>query len=490
MNILNKISALGIQEEMPVFKQKRTIFFNIVIRISAIALLFIAALFYFVFDLFYIPVGFLFALPLIAVSLYLNYKGKVEISAFIIAIFFPVYFVFLSVYAKIHSEGLSAPFFLFPRMGLIIMSVIAFSVLGFKADIKAFLGAVVGFICFIFYNKIHAFFGIDTENIVFTANDFKFAIVIMGILFAFFLMIVFILQKIIVQYEQIIITQRNELSESNAEISAQNDELETQGNKILKQNEQISDSIRYASRIQNAAIPDDGLNSEKLDYFIMFRPRDIVSGDFYWIKSTIKQGGKQNIIIAADCTGHGVPGAFVSMLGISFINEIVAAVETLEPDIILNSLREKIKFSLYHTGEQTQAKDGMDMAVCIIDEQSLEMKYAGAHNPLYFIRKGEIIRYKADRMPVGAHKIEHNFKIQTIQLQAGDNFYIFSDGYTDQFGGENGGKFKSNRFKALLSDISTLPVKTQKKQAEETFDKWRQNREQLDDVLLIGVGVK
>ncbi|NJK86310.1 MAG: SpoIIE family protein phosphatase [Bacteroidales bacterium] len=194
--------------------------------------------------------------------------------------------------------------------------------------------------------------------------------------------------------------------------------------------------------------------------FILYKPRDIVSGDFYWVTK------KENTLIlaAADCTGHGVPGAFMSMLGIAFLNEIVNKIainkhiSSLQANEILQELRAQVINSLHQTGDRAEQKDGMDIALCIIDYEDKKIQFAGAHNSLIIIRNGEIMQYQGDRMPVSYHKNKDlPFTQHTIELQNGDVFYIFSDGYVDQFGGQEGMKFMQANFKNLLLEIYKEP---------------------------------
>lgn len=257
--------------------------------------------------------------------------------------------------------------------------------------------------------------------------------------------------------------------------------------KVRKQKESIESSIKYAQRIQNAVLPSwEKINSTLQDHFIMFRPRDIVSGDFYWINEI----DNKTYIVAADCTGHGVPGAFMSMLGISLLNEIINKGNCNYASEILNELRKRVKMTLSQTGKDREAKDGMDMALCIIDKKTLKMHYAGAYNPLYLVRNNELITYKADRMPIGIYiREKESFTNHVIQLQENDKFYIFSDGYPDQFGGEKGMKLSSKKLKEIIMKVQELPMLEQKEAIEDFYDEWKGNIEQVDDVVLIGVRI-
>jgi len=278
------------------------------------------------------------------------------------------------------------------------------------------------------------------------------------------------------------------LNEHKEELIVQRDMAAMQRDQIAEQRREIMDSIHYAQRIQNAILPNQTLMDEIIpDYFVFFRPRNIVSGDFYW---ATKRGNK-TVVVAADCTGHGVPGAFMSMLGISFLNEIVLKREIETASKILNELRLNIKFILSQTGVIGEQRDGMDMALCIIDYDTMKLQYAGANNPLCLVRDGVMIEYKADKMPVGIYVSgkERDFTNHLIPLKNGDMLYIFSDGYHDQFGGKDNSKFKSKPFKQLLTTLSELPLARQKELLIETHDQWKGNGNQLDDILVIGIRI-
>lgn len=264
--------------------------------------------------------------------------------------------------------------------------------------------------------------------------------------------------------------------------------LEEKNELISHQKQEITDSIRYASRIQNAVLPSATLLSESLkEHFVLFLPRDIVSGDFYWFT---KQGDKV-VLVAADCTGHGVPGAFMSMLGVSFLYEIVNKENILQPSQILNKLRELIKVTLSQTGKQNEQKDGMDISLSVLDLKNMKLEWAGAFNSLYLVRNGELVEYKADKMPIAIHINDHqSFTNHEIQLVPGDTFYMYSDGFSDQFGGPDGRKFMSKRFKQFLVDINSLSLDEQKERLLNEHLTWKgEHYEQVDDIIVFGVRV-
>jgi len=280
------------------------------------------------------------------------------------------------------------------------------------------------------------------------------------------------------------------LEEKNKTILLQKEEIENQRDLAAAQRDQIGyqkrhieDSIKYAKRIQTALIPSLELFSDKLEHFVLYKPLSIVSGDFYWVSSR----SNLQVIISADCTGHGVPGAFMSMLGVTLLNEIVNGKNILMPDKIIDNLREGIIRSLRQVAGDDSVKDGMDIAVCVVDFDKNILWYAGANNPLYLVRNGELIHYRADRMPVAIHYKMEPYTLHRIELQKGDAFYIFSDGFADQFGGPRQRKYMSMQLRANLVEMSGMPMLKQGEQLNRIFEEWRGDSPQIDDVTIIGV---
>ncbi len=291
------------------------------------------------------------------------------------------------------------------------------------------------------------------------------------------------------------ITQKNEeLNQQNEEIITQKENLERANHHITLINQEMTDSIRYAKRIQTAVLPHpEVLGAGISDFFIFFKPKDIVSGDFYWSK----QHGNKTIIAAADCTGHGVPGAFMSMLGISFLNEITnKQSENQTAADILNELRNKVKESLGQTGKKQEQKDGMDISLVILDSDVNEAQFAGANNSMLLVRNKELNQIKADRMPIGIHHKEEPFKNNQFEIKKNDVLYLYSDGFQDQFGGPSGRKYMTQNFRDLLFRMSHQPLATQAEYLEQTFTEWTSVRNkvgnsymQMDDILVIGIKI-
>ncbi len=280
-------------------------------------------------------------------------------------------------------------------------------------------------------------------------------------------------------------------------LASQNKEILHQQEIIERKNLNITQSISYAQRIQEAMLPSEKLISEKLpDSFILFKPRNIVSGDFYWlatdrIKSAVVQneelGDEDDIFIAAaDCTGHGVPGAFMSMIGYNLLNEIVAR-KIYSPAKILEALNNGVRNALKQ--ETTRNSDGMDISICRIRKKKGIVEFSAAMNPLYYCQNGEMHELEGGLFPVGGEELELgnvSYPSETIKIDGPTTFYLFSDGFHDQFGGKEGYKFMSKRFKDFLFSIHHLPMHEQHQELEKRLNQWMGHHEQVDDILVIG----
>ena len=314
---------------------------------------------------------------------------------------------------------------------------------------------------------------------------------------------------ILIEQKEEIQTQRDEIEDQKEEIEAQRDEImaqrdhiEEQRDRIEAQNKEIQASISYAQRIQRSLLtPSETINSIFPDHFLLYKPRNIVSGDYYWVG----QFGDNKVCIVADCTGHGVPGGFMSVLGMSNLNHIVG--QDVTPDMILNRLREEIIVNLRQSADAPTAlqdsndaelltdntdrsRDGMDVAAYVVNERLMKLSYAGANNPLVLIRNNEVQVLKADKMPVGIYARLDPFQCTTIDIQRGDCLYTFSDGFQDQFGYESGKKFLSKRLRELLLEIHQQPMAEQKAMLNTVYEEWRGPVEnQTDDVVVMGVRI-
>ena len=346
--------------------------------------------------------------------------------------------------------------------------------------------------------------------------------------------------KLLVFQKHQIEEKNEELNQQNEEIASQRDEIESQRDLLINQKEhieeihkEVTDSINYAKRIQEAVLPVSAPARAVLgEHFILFKPKDIVSGDFYWTTKIV--GNRQSavnspqsavnspqtadcklptadllIVVVADCTGHGVPGAFMSMLGISFLNEIVRKQEITLANHILNELRKEIVNALQQKGQVDEQKDGMDISLLVVNTETNECQWAGANNPLYIVRGGQnpqgltkpellqnlegLEEIKGDKMPIAIYLVMNEFTNHNFNVEKGDCLYLFSDGFSDQYGGSNKRKFMSGNFKKLLQNISSKSMKEQKKILSETIDSWMnysgKTYEQTDDITVLGIKI-
>jgi len=289
------------------------------------------------------------------------------------------------------------------------------------------------------------------------------------------------------QQKEEIRTQAENLQVINEELVVLNDQLGFQKKDLETKNSEITQSIRYAQRIQDAILPPCEIMCEYFnEFFIFYRPRNIVSGDFYYIKEVHE---KFYVVALADCTGHGVPGAFMSMLGVALLNEVVRRKDITTTSEALNELRNQVKIALRQTGKRNEQKDGMDMILCTVDKNSMKLQFSGANKTLILIRNNELFEFKGDKMPVGIHIRERDFSYQDIDIQENDSLYLYSDGYEDQFGGEEGKKFLSRNLRDLLLSISQHNFVTQKEILEKIFLEWRGDFDQIDDVSVMGIKI-
>lgn len=307
--------------------------------------------------------------------------------------------------------------------------------------------------------------------------------------------------------EEELVQQKKSIEAQNEEITTINSSLELKNAIIEEKNYQIQDSILYAKHIQTALVPDpEDVKAALPESFIFWQPKDIVSGDFYWYTQTAPRpiyeetqtfegyqrifkgfDTEKTVITAVDCTGHGVPGAFMSMLGANALNRIVEQEGITEADLILQHLHKNVQDALRQ--RTTENRDGMDIALCVIDKETKTVEFAGAKNPLFYIQNNELHQIKGDMMPIGGHhweKQERMFTKHTIKVDQPTVFYMFSDGFRDQFGGPREKKFMLRPFKELLLRIHQLPFDEQHDELEKVLNDWKGYIPQTDDVIVVG----
>ncbi len=283
-----------------------------------------------------------------------------------------------------------------------------------------------------------------------------------------------------------VVAQKEKIEKQHSELVLEKNKSEELLKDIQVKNKSITDNITYAKRIQSAILPDIQLIYKTLeDSFILYLPKDIVSGDFY----AFTEKNNKVLIIAGDCTGHGVSGALMSMIGSSLLNQIIIEKGVDEPAMILNQLNSAV-IETFRQGEN-ESNDGMDVSICSIDLSTNTLQFSGANRPLWLVRNGVLEVYKPDKFPIGGLQAarDRRFSNTTVQLQKGDAIYIFTDGYSDQFGGEHNKKLMSARFKELLLSINHLGMREQEEYLKNYFENWKGSAEQVDDVLVIGVRI-
>lgn len=275
--------------------------------------------------------------------------------------------------------------------------------------------------------------------------------------------------------------------ERTEEVVRQRDEIQRQRIKVEELYKDVTDSIRYAKRLQDTILPPNKFIQEILpESFVLFKPKDIVSGDFYWMA----ESNSKVIFSAVDCTGHGVPGAFMSLVGANALNQAVLEHQLHTPAEILNDLNAQSSKTLNKGEDDFSVRDGMDLALCAYNKKEQKLEYAGANNPLYLLRNGEIKQIKADKAPIDGFDVsKRKYTNHTIDVQKGDLIYIFSDGYADQFGGSKGKKFMYSKFRKLLVSMKDQSMEEQGKILDQTIENWKGIYEQIDDILVIGVRI-
>ena len=484
-NKWHDLSFLGIKSDMTLSLQKKVVLAN---QLSII--------FFFILLLMHIILHFyhgettvlsLLSTLLILVTPFLNKLGFYKLTSVLLSVLSSFFFLLFSTISKFdENNNVQIIDYIFPR--LLLLSALVFPFIFIDKKNKLLLIATVLFTlaCIFLLDPFQKLLGVDIFQINLKISKYYLTNLFTVIPVTIILFGLIFLTNINTKYEDKIIQYLDELQTKNDLLEQQKQTIQKAYNTIEIKNKNITESINYARRIQNALLPDnDFLTLFPYPHFILFKPRDIVSGDFYWMKKI----DNKVIIAVADCTGHGVPGAFVSMLGIAFLNEIVRK-EVKSAAHVLEELRIQVKTSLNQTGNIDEAKDGMDIALCIINTETHHLQFAGANNPLYIVRNNELREIKATRNPIGIYIKEEPFANNELLLQNHEQVYMFSDGYADQFGGEKNSKFFTKRFKQLLTDISNKTIDEKKQILNTTIEKWKNGRNQIDDILIIGFEIQ
>ncbi len=390
------------------------------------------------------------------ISFYLHSSKKYNLAFYLACSYGLIYFTFGSLFYGLESH---LQFF------IVIMCLIAIALFESVLALRIYIALAVSIFCIlILYMQ-------DKSGLIVIPDELKKSQYIIGIINLFLFFFITILFFTFFRRENLLF-QKDILKQKEI---------------IEEKQKEIIDSINYAKRIQFALLASEDLLQRNLpEHFVLFNPKDVVSGDFYWATQT----DEGFIYITADCTGHGVPGAFMSLLNISKLSQVINEKKVTRPDLILNNIRTEIIKVLNAEGSKEESKDGMDAVLCKLDIKNMKLEYAAANNSFYIIRQNKLIVCKPDKMPVGkGHDDSILFTYNQIALEKGDVIYTFTDGYADQFGGPKGKKFKYTQIQDVLLSIYHLPMNQQSDILYNKFQDWKSKLEQVDDVTIIGIRI-
>ncbi len=535
MNFWNKISNRGVKENMLPLEQRRILLSNQISIILALVIFLIFLILVFKVKAYLNALGLFSLFPFLITVPFLNKKGFTKGTGFLISILVPIFVLVASTAGKVLTEsGKDIAFYFAPRFFIIGALVLPLMLIDFRNKMYFYTALAIFAIAIVGYDGIQEMAGVGIEKANLNQETFFITTMSSSVSLVVIVASILFLLKTNLKYEEKIQRENKALNTANTKIKKKEEKLQLANeefqalNEELKQNNEemlsvnnnlqdkqlfiekqnielentikiiaqqqkkmndinknLRDSIVYAKTIQDALLTRKGiLDSIFSEYFIFFKPKEIVSGDFYYVNKI------ENHIVfaAADCTGHGVPGGFLTMLGITYLHSAVQRHGTTDTGEVLNALRQRIKDIFAQFGTKNQ--NGLDIALCAINTETHVLQYSGAYNPLIIIRDNEIIEQKATRNPIGFYPKEIPFATHNIQLKNNDSIYIFSDGYHDQLGGKRLRKFSSKRFKELLYQIHSMPMSQQEKMLEKINDDWRGSYEQLDDITIVGIKYK
>jgi len=470
LHLFQKISHWGIRTDSSEQEIRNILLMNRMMLIAAVVTIFLASIFLYL--RLYVNLFFISFYDLLFVAiLYFNKKQKIHYSLLLISIF-PTVIVAMSIFTKIIRQTETLELVFAPHNSLILFGFFVMILIDLGKK-KHYLFLLPSFICLVFFKELHALFGIQIYDYGFGQNIF----VVRFSYMAVFIALIFGVNSLHI-VNRIFDKKIKELLKISSE---KNEELELQNQLISDKNQQITDSIKYALRIQQAILG----NPERLQKifpqsFIFFSPKDIVSGDFYWFY----QKEDTKIVIAADCTGHGVSGAFMTVLGSDLLDNIVKNQEIFSPAQILTNLDKAILAVLQ---KDSSIADGMDASVLRVEKEKIW--FSGAKNPLYFVKNNQIDFIKGSKSPIGGsyYYKDKIFEESELLIDTQLDCYLFSDGFQDQFGGTENRKFLNKRFRELLFSIHSHALTEQKLILEQTIRQWKGNLPQTDDILVIGI---
>ena len=489
----NNLSQNGLKDEMAISEQKKLILTN---QVSILMFLFILAYITILTIFNLVTSYFSFLIYSLAFSIllipYMNSKGFYRLTSFMISISFPVaVLIFSTLTKKSFHNSIDIIYYFIPKLLLLGALVIPMILIDIRHKVNLILAVIINLAALIFYDSVMDLFGVGFGSLPVTVGKYHLINIFIFLPYLLILFGIGFLLNINIKYEK-------RVQKLLEDVKGKNIELEGQKNHIEKIHLEITDSINYANRIQNAVLPDHSqLRNYFSDYFILFKPRNVVSGDFYWFSKI----DNKIIFCVADCTGHGVPGAFMSMLGISFLREIITKERLFEPSEILAKLRNEIIIALNQKGMQSDQKDGMDISLFSLDilprrdssDGSYEFLWSGANNPCWIVKQNNLEELFPNKMPVGIHDHMDKFRTIKIHLNKGDKIYLSTDGYRDQFGGPSSKKFMSKHLKELIIENSSRSMAGQKEILGKKIEVWRTGfgtiHEQTDDITIAGLEI-
>jgi serine phosphatase RsbU (regulator of sigma subunit) len=489
----NSISQKGLKNGMSISEQKKLILTN---QVSILMFLFVFSYITTLTIIKLVSAQFIFIIYPLTFSILLipvfNGRGFYRLTSFLISISFPVaVLIFSSSTKRSFHQSIDFVYYIIPRLLLLGTVVIPLILIDIKHRVSLIIAVLINLAALLFYDPVMKLLGVGFGSLFITTEKYNLINVFIFLPYLLILTGIGFLSNINIKYEKRVQKLLEDIRGKNTELAEQRDYIE-------KIHLEITDSINYASRIQAVLLPDpSNLKKYFSDYFILFKPRNVVSGDFYWFSGI----DNKVILCLADCTGHGVPGAFMSMLGISFLREIIIREHLTEPSEILNRLRDEVIIALNQRGIQSDQKDGMDISLLTLDKEpqgvkpdkSFECLWAGANNPCWIVRNGKLEELTPDKMPIGLHHQMDRFRTIKVILNKGDKIYLSTDGYRDQFGGPSSKKFMSRHLRELIVENSSRLLADQKEILEDKVEMWRTGygtvHEQTDDITLVGLEI-
>lgn len=508
----NKLSYLGVNEDMGFETARKLILMN---RISFVLFLLVISIRTFVIFIGFQEFTYETFFPFLAISTilifpFLNKKGFYKISVFSFTALTPIFALYFGVSSQVANEVVNINHYYYPRMLQLGLLVLPLVLIENKNKFQLYFSLFVNIACILFFDRATYLFGVpfSPETVSYESHSMISRLMLTPV--TIIVSAFFFLRYLNKKYEEQITGLNQDLINKNKEMALFNEEVTTQRDTIISKNEllekanfkiesinkDLTDSIVYAKRIQRAVFRKEFLPDGYFeDSFIYLKAKTHVSGDFYYYKK-IQIGEKKGLVVTSvDCTGHGVPGGFLSMLGMVLLNDIILYETITNAADILNHLRRKVKETLKQKGMLEEQKDGMDMALCIYYPETKELDFAGARNPLYIVGENIVpTLLKGDRQPVGVYEKERNFTNHRIRLNGGEMLYLFSDGLQDQFGGEKGKKLKIKKLVEYLNQISVNSCSVQKQSLIDFMYRWTHPKkgskyEQIDDIVIVGMRI-